>query len=69
MQLWVGDVERNELHELGETLVEPQVIPPLHRHQVPEPLDRQENMWEQLHVQEQCLKYKCILTSGPVKLH
>lgn len=40
MQLWVGDVERNILHELGKTLIEPQVVPPLHRHQVPEPLHR-----------------------------
>lgn len=39
MQLWVGDVDGNELHELGKTLVEPQVVPPLHRHQVPKPLD------------------------------
>lgn len=38
MQLWVGEVERNKLHELGKTLVEPQVIPPLHCHQVPKPL-------------------------------
>lgn len=43
MQLWVGDVERNILHELGKTLIEPQVVPPLHRHQVPEPLHRTQN--------------------------
>lgn len=42
MQLWVGDVKGNILHELGKTFVEPQVVPPLHRHQVPEPLDREE---------------------------
>lgn len=39
VQLWVGDVQRNELHEFGETLIEPQVVPPLHRHQVAKPLD------------------------------
>lgn len=38
MQLWVGEVEGNKLHELGKTLIEPQVVPPLHRHQVPKPL-------------------------------
>lgn len=41
MQLWVGDVDRNELHEFGKALVEPQVVPPLHRHQVSEPLGTQ----------------------------
>lgn len=40
MKFWVRDVERNKLHELGETFIEPQVIPPLHRHQVSKPLDR-----------------------------
>lgn len=51
MQLWVGDVQRNKLHELGETLVEPQVVPPVHRHQVPEPLNEQESVEEQIQVQ------------------
>lgn len=42
MQLWVSDVEGNKLHELGKTLVEPQVVPPLHRHQVSKPLKTHE---------------------------
>lgn len=38
MQLWVGDIDRNKFHEFGKALVEPQVVPPLHRHQVSKPL-------------------------------
>lgn len=43
MQLRVSQVERNKLHKLGKTLVEPQVVPPLHRHQVSKPLKTHEN--------------------------
>lgn len=51
LQLRVGDAERNILHELGETLVEPEVIPPLHRHQVTKPLDGK-NKVHQFHAQD-----------------
>lgn len=58
LQFWISDVEGNKFHEFGKTLIEPQVIPPLHCHQVPKPLDRQKNMSEQYWV------HKCIC---PVK--
>ena len=44
LQLWVDLVDRNKLHEAGKSLIEPQVVPPLHRHQVPKPLDRKKDM-------------------------
>jgi len=39
LELRVDHVNGDELHELGEALVEPQVVPPLHGDQVPKPLD------------------------------
>lgn len=37
----LGGGDDDVLHEAGEALVEPQLVPPLHRHQVAEPLVRQ----------------------------
>jgi len=36
--VWMDVVDSEVLDVAGETFVEPQVVPPLHRHQVAEPL-------------------------------
>lgn len=38
LKLGVGYVNRHKLHKLGKALIQPQVIPPLHCHQVAKPL-------------------------------
>ena len=38
--VWVDVVHAEVLHVAGETFVEPQVVPPRHRHQIPEPLQQ-----------------------------
>lgn len=37
-QLWIGGLHRDVLHVSGKAFVQPDVVPPHHSHQVPEPL-------------------------------
>ena len=40
LPLWVEMMRRFALHPAGKTFVEPKIVPPLHRHQIAEPLVR-----------------------------
>ena len=37
-EVGVGGLHRNELHVSGESFIQPDVVPPLHGHQVTKPL-------------------------------
>ena len=45
LQLRVGDVNRHKFHELGKSLLQPEIIPPLHRHQVSKPLSKPHSLF------------------------